>query len=89
MVQQIRNFIDSRLQVPGSLTFQEYLSEREITRAYYNHVVPDEQILVTIDLTDERHVGHGITTSTNQDLMASLEHLQRRLKRLERSLLTG
>ncbi len=90
MVQQIRNFIDTRLNIPGSLTIQEYITMREITRAYYDYVTPGEQILVTIDLRNERHVGHGITTkSTNQELMASVENLQRKLERLESSLLTG
>jgi hypothetical protein len=89
MVQQVREYVDGVIHIPGSLTFQDYLFMREITRANYDHVVSGEDILVTIDIRNERHVGHGITTkSTNQDLMASLELLQRKLERLERSLLT-
>ena len=89
MVQQIREYVDGVIPMQGLLTFQEYMSMREITRAYYDYVVPGEEILVTIDNRKEVHVGHDIATkSTNQDLMASLEHIQRKIERLERSLLT-
>ena len=89
MVQQIRDHIDREIHIQGLLTIQASPSGQEITRANYEQVVPNGQICVTIDLRDEAHLGHGITTSTNQDLTASLEHLQSKLERLEKVLLMG
>ncbi len=89
MVLQIRCYIDTKLNIPGDLKIQSYPNGEEITREFYENLPRKGKICVTIDLGEEVGMGHGITTkSTHQDLMVSLEHLQRKLERLERSLLT-